>query len=65
MRKGRWTDWDISVRETIRLNGEGARGLAKSRIAVRDRATAEVIGTTSGAGHLGAKGSYTEPGLRR
>lgn len=38
----------ISVKETIRLNGEGARGLAKSRIAVRDSATAEVIGTTEG-----------------
>lgn len=38
----------ISVKETIRLNGEGARGLAKSRIAVRDQATAEVVGTTEG-----------------
>jgi len=38
----------ISVKETIRLNGEGARGLAKARIAVRDRATSEVIGTTEG-----------------
>lgn len=43
-----YADDAISVRETIRLNGEGARGLAKSRIAVRDRATAEVIGTTEG-----------------
>lgn len=38
----------ISVKETIRLNGEHARGLAKSRIAVRDQATSEVIGTTEG-----------------
>ncbi|MGA9351845.1 MAG: SufD family Fe-S cluster assembly protein [Anaerolineae bacterium] len=38
----------ISVKETIRLNGEHARGLAKSRIAVRDEATSEVIGTTEG-----------------
>jgi Fe-S cluster assembly scaffold protein SufB len=38
----------ISVKETIRLNGEGARGLAKARIAVRDRATSEVIGITEG-----------------
>jgi Fe-S cluster assembly scaffold protein SufB len=38
----------ITVKETIRLNGEHARGLAKSRIAVRDRATSEVIGTTEG-----------------
>ncbi len=38
----------ISVKETIRLNGDHARGLAKSRIAVRDDATSEVIGTTEG-----------------
>lgn len=38
----------ISVKETIRLNGEYARGLAKSRIAVRDEATSEVMGTTEG-----------------
>jgi len=38
----------ISVKETIRLNGEYARGLAKARIAVRDEATSEVIGTTEG-----------------
>jgi len=36
------------VRETIRLNGERARGLAKSRIAVRDQARSEVFGTTEG-----------------
>ena len=38
----------ISVKETIRLNGARARGLAKSRIAVRDEATSQVIGTTEG-----------------
>ncbi|MBC7261202.1 MAG: SufD family Fe-S cluster assembly protein, partial [Chloroflexi bacterium] len=38
----------ISVKETIHLNGEGARGLAKARIAVRDQATSQVIGTTEG-----------------
>ena len=38
----------ISIKETIRLNGEHARGLARSRIAVRDQATSEVIGTTEG-----------------
>ncbi|HHB11889.1 MAG TPA: SufBD protein [Chromatiales bacterium] len=41
-------DDSLSVKETIRLNGEGARGLAKSRIALRDRATAEVVGATEG-----------------
>jgi Fe-S cluster assembly scaffold protein SufB len=38
----------ITVKETIRLNGEHARGLAKSRIAVRDQAIAEVVGSTEG-----------------
>lgn len=38
----------ITVRETVRLNGEGARGLAKSRVAVRDRARSEVFATTEG-----------------
>ncbi len=41
-------DDDITVRETIRLNGEGARGLAKSRIAVRQRAKSQVFSTTEG-----------------
>ena len=43
-----YADDVITVRETIRLNGERARGMAKSRIAVRDRAHSEVIGTTEG-----------------
>jgi len=38
----------IAVKETVRLNGEYARGLAKSRIAVRDEAASEVIATTEG-----------------
>jgi len=41
-------DDEIIVRETIRLNGEYARGLAKSRIAVRDHARSDVYGTTEG-----------------
>ena len=41
-------DDEITVKETIRLNGEGARGVAKSRIAVRDRARSEVYATTEG-----------------
>lgn len=41
-------DDDITVRETIRLNGEGARGQAKSRIAVRQHATSQVFSTTEG-----------------
>lgn len=41
-------DDEIIVRETIRLNGPRARGLAKSRIAVRDRAHSQVLSTTEG-----------------
>lgn len=41
-------DDDITVRETIRLNGENARGLAKSRIAVRQQARSQVFGATEG-----------------
>lgn len=41
-------DDTLSIKETIRLNGEGGRGLAKSRIALRDRASAEVVGATEG-----------------
>ncbi len=41
-------DDQLIVHETIRLNGENARGLAKARIAVRDRAHSEVYGTTEG-----------------
>lgn len=41
-------DDEIKVKETILLNGENARGLAKSRIAVRERAQSEVIGSMMG-----------------
>jgi Fe-S cluster assembly scaffold protein SufB len=41
-------DDDITIKETIRLNGEGARGVAKSRLALRDRAQGKVFGTTEG-----------------
>ena len=41
-------DDDIEVHETVRLNGENARGLAKSRIAVRDSARSQVYSTTEG-----------------
>ncbi len=41
-------DDDITVRETIRLNGEGARGVAKSRIAVREHAYSHVFTTAEG-----------------
>jgi Fe-S cluster assembly scaffold protein SufB len=38
----------LRVEETVRLNGRGARGLTKTRIAVRDRAISEVVTTTEG-----------------
>jgi Fe-S cluster assembly scaffold protein SufB len=38
----------ISVNEVVRLNGEGARGLTKTRVAVRDRAVSEVQTTAEG-----------------
>jgi Fe-S cluster assembly scaffold protein SufB len=41
-------DDEIKVTEVIRLNGQGARGLTKTRAAVRDRATSEVYTTTEG-----------------
>lgn len=41
-------DDSIVVRETIRLNGEKARGLAKARIAVREKAKSEVHGIVEG-----------------
>jgi Fe-S cluster assembly scaffold protein SufB len=39
---------DITIKEKIRLNGEGARGLAKSRLALQGRARGKVFGTTEG-----------------
>jgi len=38
----------IAVNETLHLNGEGARGLTKTRIAVRDEAVSEVLTTAEG-----------------
>lgn len=39
---------DITVRETVRLNGDGARGMAKTRIAVREQAHSHVFTTAEG-----------------
>ncbi len=41
-------DDTIRVNETLHLNGERARGLTKTRIAVRDRAISEVFTTAEG-----------------
>ncbi len=41
-------DDQVSVTETVHLNGEGARGLTKTRLAVRDRAVSEVMTTAEG-----------------
>lgn len=38
----------ISVKELVKLNGEGARGLTKTRVAVRGRAVSEVLTTMEG-----------------
>lgn len=38
----------LRVTETLHLNGEGARGLTKTRIAVRDQAVSEVRTTAEG-----------------
>ena len=43
-----WAEDDIQVREIVRLNGAGARGLTKTRIAVRGQAHSQVITTTEG-----------------
>jgi uncharacterized protein len=45
----------IRIRERISLDGDGARGLIKSRVAVEDEATAEIIGATYGNA-AGARG---------
>ncbi len=39
---------EIYVNEVVRLNGEGARGLTKTRVAVCDRATSEIYTTAEG-----------------
>ncbi|MFW6135814.1 MAG: SufD family Fe-S cluster assembly protein [Chloroflexota bacterium] len=41
-------DDDIRVEERVRLNGEGARGVTKTRVAVRDQAKSEVYTTAEG-----------------
>jgi Fe-S cluster assembly scaffold protein SufB len=41
-------DDEISVNEVVRLNGEGARGLTKTRVAVRDQAVSRVYTTAEG-----------------
>lgn len=46
---------EIHIRERIELNGNNARGLIKSRVAVEDEASAEVIGATFGNA-AGARG---------
>ena len=38
----------IRIRERVDLNGESARAVVKSRVAVRDDATAEIMGATFG-----------------
>jgi hypothetical protein len=42
------SDDRLRVNESLHLNGEGARGLTKTRIAVRDQATSEVFTTAEG-----------------
>ncbi len=39
---------EIGVNEIVRLNGEGARGLTKTRVAVRDEAVSEIYTTAEG-----------------
>jgi Fe-S cluster assembly scaffold protein SufB len=41
-------DDQIQVKETVHLNGENARGLTKTRVAVRERARSEVLTTAEG-----------------
>jgi Fe-S cluster assembly scaffold protein SufB len=43
-----FADDQLNVNETLHLNGEGARGLTKTRIAVRDQAVSEVLTTAEG-----------------
>ena len=44
---GRVAD-EIGIKEAVRLQGEHSRGLVKTRVAVDDEATAEVVGITEG-----------------
>jgi len=45
----------ISIKEKVALDGENARGLIKTRVALEDRAEAEVTGITEGNA-AGARG---------
>ena len=45
----------IDIRERVHLNGAGARGLVKSRVAVEDEARAHIVGATYGNA-AGARG---------
>jgi ABC-type transport system involved in Fe-S cluster assembly, permease component len=45
----------IRIREQLKLDGQGARGLVKTRVAVRDDARAEVLGMVEGNA-AGARG---------
>jgi len=38
----------VRVTEVVRLNGEAARGMTKTRVAVRDQATSEILTTAEG-----------------
>ena len=51
---GRETD-TITLNERVHLDGEGARGLLKTRVAVEDRAQARILGATYGNA-AGARG---------
>lgn len=41
-------DDKVTVREVVRLNGAGSRGLTKTRVAVRDRANSQIFTTMEG-----------------
>jgi hypothetical protein len=43
-----WSDDHVRVNEILHLNGEAARGLTKTRVAVRERATSEIQTTAEG-----------------
>jgi Fe-S cluster assembly scaffold protein SufB len=51
---GRGND-QVELRDHIRLNGVGARGMVKTRVALEEQATAVVYGTTDG-NNAGARG---------
>jgi Fe-S cluster assembly scaffold protein SufB len=42
------SDDRVRVTEVVRLNGEAARGMTKTRVAVRDQATSEILTTAEG-----------------